>query len=332
MESTVLVTGATGFVGGRLAQMLLDDGIRPRLLVRSAQRLPRPLRDQCELVVGSLTDAAALAEAVQGVEQIYHCAANVNTWDSEAAYREANVEGVRNLLAAITRHNPRLKRLLQVSTVDVYGYPDEPADEGRELAPSAFGYGDSKRQSEELIRDWGAQQGIAYSIIRPCNIIGPGSQFIDVIGQELRSGLMITIDRGRANAGLVYVDNLIRFMRWAAEAEAAVNETYNVRDDYDIDWGTFIADYRAAIGGSGHLVNLPYGLANAIAASMEFVYRGLGLKSEPMLHRLLIAMFGKTCAHSAAKIRAASGLQMEVGYKEALQRSAQWFIDEYGAS
>ena len=75
----MLVTGATGFVGQHLARYLLKKGIRPRLLVRDAQRLAEDLRMMCDVVTGDITDAATLPAAVAGVEQVFHCAANVHT-------------------------------------------------------------------------------------------------------------------------------------------------------------------------------------------------------------------------------------------------------------
>jgi nucleoside-diphosphate-sugar epimerase len=319
-----LVTGATGFVGGRLAERLLEQGGSVRLLARDPGRLAPALRGVTDVITGDLADVPALARAVRGASVIYHCAANVNTWDTADAYDLANVQGVRALLDVITRENPGLSRLVHVSTMDVYGFPEEPCTEQCETARSGFGYGDSKRLGEILVKDFGAASGIPWTIIRPGNVIGPGSQFIGRIGKELEAGLMLTVGGGRANAGFIYIDNLVDYLIWAADAGKAVGQCYNARDRYDVDWATFLARFRTLIQGRGLIVNLPYGVTNVAARWVELGYRVFLPAREPLLHRLLVRIFGRTCGHDAEKIRKDSGLVGRVEFDEAMERSVRW--------
>jgi len=326
MTIDTLVTGATGFIGGHLAHRLIERGRNVRILVRSPSRVPASLRQSCELVVGDLDDLQALAEAVSGVRWIYHCAANVSTWSSWESYRRANVDGVSNLLEAIHQENTDLSRLLHVSSVDVYGFPKQPCSEECPLTGAGFGYGESKLQGEALVKRYGSKFGIPVTIVRPTNVIGPGSQFISRIGQELKSGLMMTIDGGRCNAGLVYIDNLVEAMILAAESPDSVGECFNIRDDYDVSWKEFVQCFRNSIHGSGIIINIPYAAAELLARIIESPWRILHLKSEPLLHRLLIRMFGRTCGHDAAKIRQVCGAVTSIGFDEAMQRSSAWFL------
>jgi nucleoside-diphosphate-sugar epimerase len=321
-RSDVLVTGATGFVGRRLAETLVGAGARVRLLVRRVEHLDRRLGSACEIVTGALGDAEALGRAVSGVSTIYHCAANVRTWDSRAAYHEANVVGVERLLEAIQSSNPSLGRLVHLSTFDVYGFPDMPCDETCDTHGGGFGYGETKLLGEALVR----QAGVPFTIIRPGNVIGPGSEFIRRIGNALRSGVMLTVSGGHSHAGLVDIDNLIGYLIWAADARPAVDQTYNVRDEFEITWAEFIAAFRPMIDGKGIVIDLPFPAADALARSLEILHHALRLKSEPLLHRLLVRIFGRTCGHSAEKIRLDSGIAPPVGSAESLARSAAWFL------
>ena len=323
----MLVTGATGFIGGRLAERLVQQGVSVRVLVRDAGRLAPALRGTTEIITGDLSDAQALGRAVSGAGVIYHCAANVNTWDTAAAYDAANVQGVKNLLNAIKNENPGLSRLVHVSTMDVYGFPQEPCDEQCKTAPSGFGYGDSKRLGEIAVQDFGAASGIPYTIIRPGNVIGPRSQFIQRIGNELKSGVMLKIDGGRTNAGFIYINNLVDYLIWAASAGNAAGQCYNARDWYDVNWSTFLARFRKLVKGRGLIIDLPFGAANAAARLIEYLY-GVFLPSrEPLLHRLLVRLFGRTCGHSAQKIRTDSGLDGRIDFDEAMERSVKWFLE-----
>jgi nucleoside-diphosphate-sugar epimerase len=324
-HSNVLVTGGSGFLGGHLVGRLLSDGWRVRLLIRTPSALSKNLRQQCDIIEGDLADAGVLSKAVSGVEVVFHCAANVNTWDSWDAYQQANVVGVENLLWAIARFNPMLKRLVHVSTVDVYGYPVDPCDERSTISGAGFGYGESKCLGESLIRRAGQEQRVPYTIIRPTNVIGPGSQFIERMGDALQSGVMLTVDGGRVNAGFVFVDNLVDYLLWAASSDRAQGECYNVRDSYDVTWQEFITRYRTAIGGRGYVINLPFWLAMLVARLMAGAYRVLGIRAEPVLHPLLVYIFGRTCGHDASKIKSHSGMIEGVGFEQAMHKSLRWF-------
>jgi len=323
---SALVTGATGFVGGRLAERLIQEGWTVRLLVRNADRVALPLRSGCDVIVGDLLDVEVVASAVRGVNVIFHCAANVSTWDSRDAYYAVNVLGVKNLMQTIARENPGLSRLVHVSTVDVYGFPALPCDETSETHGAGFCYGETKLLGENLVRELGDKAGISYAIIRPANVIGPGSQFITRIGAELKFGIMLTVDGGCSNAGLVYIDNLVDCLIWAGNAEQAHREYYNVRDDYDVDWATFLNKFRTGINGKGFIVNLSFSVADRIAKGFETVHKIFLPRHEPMLHRLLVRFFGRSCGHSAAKIQAHCATK--IGFDEAMKKSVGFFLEQ----
>ncbi len=324
-EGMVLVTGATGFIGRHLSERLLESGCMLRLLVRNEHRLTPALRAQCDVQVGSLEDEQALTRAVEGVKVIFHCAANVSTWDTLDAYYAANVTGVQHLLRAIEKVNPDLSRLVHVSTVDVYGFPEQPCDEQSNTHAAGFPYGETKLLGENLVREFGRCTGISYAIIRPANVIGPRSQFIERIGAELKSGLMVTISGGRTHAGLTYIDNLIDSLIWAGSAAAAHQQCYNARDDYDVDWITFLIALRRGINGKGRIIDLPFPVADGLARTFEAVHRVFFPAREPLLHRLLIRFFGRTCGHSVLKLHADAG-KNRVGFEEAVKRSSAWLL------
>lgn len=327
MMPEYLVTGATGFVGRRLAERLIVIGACVRVLVRQPEKLSSHLSSACEVIVGDLGNPASLDVAVAGVRAVFHCAANVRTWDDRSAYAAANIRGVENLVRAVVRRNPGLQRFIHLSSVDVYGFPDTPADETAALNDAGFPYGESKRQGELRLRQIAESHGIPYTILRPTNIIGPRSPFIERIGTELMSGLMLTIDGGGVHAGLLHVDNLIDYMLWAACSELSANETFNVRDRCDVSWGRFIDDLKVLIHGRGRVIDLPFVAASAAAYALAMPYRALRLTGEPMLHPLIVRIFGRTCGHSADKLWSISNMEAKVSYEQAMADSAAWFLE-----
>jgi nucleoside-diphosphate-sugar epimerase len=321
----ILITGASGFIGGALARRFIASGLHPRLLVREPSRLDPAIQERCEIIVGDLADLAALRRAVSGAATVFHCAANVNTWDSWENYNATNVLGVRMLLKAIEQEKPPLSRFVHLSSVDVYGFPSTPCDENAPAHGGPFGYGRSKVLGEAELLDAAKRLDLSYVILRPTNVIGPRGQFICRVGDELRSGLMLKVDHGRVDAGFLYIDNLLDCMLWAAQAPQAERKCYNVRDPEAVSWSRFLADLRYGIAGRGVVLDLPFAVANAAAVVLEFAWRLLRLRREPLLHRLVVFMFGRTCAHDINLLASAGAPLGGVGYEEAMRRSIIWY-------
>ena len=331
----VLVTGASGFIGRHLALRLLREGSVPRLLVRDPARVDPELRAGAEVVQGDLLQPASLRAAVRGCGAVFHCAGNVATWDSWQSYRRANVDGVSNLLQAVAEAaaagGALPRRWVHLSSVDVYGYPRRPSAEDARSDGGAFGYGRSKAQGEALLRREAARMGLSWCVLRPTNVMGPHSPFIDRIGDELRAGLMLRVGGGRADCGFLYVDNLVDCMLWARHAPQAHAACFNVRDPEQVSWRRFLDDLREGVGGRGRLLDLPFPLADSAAHLLQGGHRLLRLRREPLLHPLLVRMFGRTCGHDLGRLQRAGAPLGAVPYASAMQRSVQWYLQSRAA-
>ncbi len=327
---SVLVTGATGFIGGHLVSRLLAQGARVKLLVREPDRLPAAWRGRVQVCRGDLTRPESLAAAVRDVAWVFHSAANVQTWGSASAYEAVNVTGVRHLLEALAPQAKHIQRFIHISTVDVYGFPRTPCDEGCAPRFSGFGYGDSKLRGELLLRDMAPRLSLPYAILRPANVMGPGSPFIARIGRELQSGLMLRVSGGRADAGFLYVDNLIDALLWAGHAPQAEHEVFNVVDPMPVTWRQLLDDLRQRIHGKGWIIDLPYPVAAAAGTALALPYMLLGSRQEPLLHPLIVKIFGRTCGHRSAKLAAAGCPVGRVDYHQGMAESARWFLATCG--
>lgn len=320
----VAITGASGFVGGHLASRLLEEGARVSILARDVSRLDPGLARGCTVIQGDLLDRAAVERMLQAAAYVFHCAADVATWGPWDSYRRANIDGVRVLLDALQASGAAPRRLVHVSTLDVYGFPAEPASEEAVLDPVPYHYGESKRQGDLLVQQQCLALGMSHVVLRPGNIVGPGSPFVSRIGDALRSGPMLSIDGGRHHAGLVDVQNLLDVLLWAGWSPDADGQVYNLRDPWEICWSDYLRDFRQGSGLKGYVLDLDYRAAMRLASVVAAPYRWLGVRTEPLLHPLIVEIFGRTCGHAVDKLRAHGAPMGRVDYASSLRASLQW--------
>lgn len=327
-EGPCLLTGATGFIGGRLAVRLHATRRSVRCLARATSDTASLRALGLEIATGDLTDPASLASAAEGCATVVHCAAMVTDWATVAELRAANVAGTRNLATAAARAGAR--RFVHVSTTDVYGHPGgAEVDESYRGEGFANWYSQTKLEAEEALAATAAAEELPWTVLRPATVYGPGSvEVVGEIAKAIRAGHMLLIDRGRAIAGLLYVENLIDAILLALDAPAAVERAFNLSDDLDVTWGRFTADLAAGLGCRPPRLSLPYAPAAALGRAFELGYRGLrrstGLRTAPLLSRQAVQVLGRNqrfCTHEAA---ATLGWRPRVGYDEGLAATLEW--------
>ena len=169
----VLVTGAAGFLGGHLVDMLLERGDEVRAMVRPVEDASR-LRTLpgVEIVQGDLTDAQSLKRAVQGVERVYNVAAKTGPWGLEKEYNAVNIWGVADLITSAM--DAGVQRIVHTSSITVYGHHLHGiVTEDHPFSAEDNPYSRTKIASEKLIADLVKERGAPVVIVRPAWIYGP---------------------------------------------------------------------------------------------------------------------------------------------------------------
>lgn len=321
----VLLTGSSGFIGSRLAGRLAGEGRRVRCLARPTSDTSALTGLPVELVTGALGDESSLRRATEGCEQIVHCAALVSDWATVAEIRAANVTGTRNVLSAAAAAGTR--RLVHISTTDVYGHPGSgPLGEERRPVGFANWYAQTKLEAEDAVL---AARLPETAILRPATVYGPGSvEVVGAIARAIEGGHMLLVDRGRALAGLCYVENLIDAIVLALERPLGAWSTFNVTDELTVTWAQFTGDLARGLEAPRVKLSLPYPMAMAVALAMEAGYRGVraatGLQTAPLLSRQAVQVLGRDQSFSAARATEMLGWRPRVGYAEGLQATLEW--------
>lgn len=320
----VLVTGASGFLGGRLAEMLAARGEPVRVLARRAADLAHLSHLKIQIVRGGLTDVAALADAVRGVRVIYHCAACSTDWAAPATYVEANVAGTQTLLEAAAGA-ARLERFVHVSTTDVYGYPLAVCEEDGPTRDRGLPYNRTKLQGEQAVWRAHREQGLPITVVRPATIYGPrGKAFVTDFEELLRQRLMLLVDGGRARGGFTYVDNVAQAMIDAARSPAAVGRAYNLSDGTDATWEGYTSALADALGYARPWLRLPFSVAMAAAYVMEAPFLVLPLRGRPLLTRHAVYLLGRDQEFPATRALQEFGFAPRVSFEEGIARSVAW--------
>jgi UDP-glucose 4-epimerase len=177
MVKAVLVTGGAGFIGSHIVDRLVNEGFRVRVIDNlSSGRLEnlRHLGDSIEVIIGDLKRSEDALRAVDGVDSVFHFAANpevrVSTTNPEIHFNE-NIVATFKLLEAMRRRG--VKEIIFASSSSVYGEPEEiPVDEDAPLRPVSV-YGASKAACESLIHAYSKLYSIKAVILRYANVVGP---------------------------------------------------------------------------------------------------------------------------------------------------------------
>ena len=321
------LTGASGFLGGRLAQILAERGETVTALIRRGSETRHLDSLRVRIVRGSLTDAEALREALPGATHIFHCAAASTDWAPESTYRESNVRGTETLLAAALAHAPALERFLHVSTTDVYGYPRVPCAEDGPLVDAGLPYNRTKKLAEEAVWHAAVEAGLPVTVVRPATIYGPrGKAFVTDIAELLRARQMAVVAGGRERGGFLYVDDAVNGMLLAATLPAALGQAYNLCDGAGGTWREYVDGLADALGYKHAWIDLPYGFAGLTAKIMETPWRLLPrLPGRPLLTQHAVVLLGRDQEFPIARAQAELGFTPRVFLAEGLGRSADWF-------
>ena len=325
----VLVTGATGFTGGHLAQYLAGRGDEVRALVRpksrarfDASKLPRHGVVPYE---GDLTDAGTLGRAMEDVEVVYHIAATYReAGQPDSAYRAINVDGTRNLLEVA--HAFSVRRVVHCSTGGVHGHiAKPPANEDAPFNPGDV-YQETKLAAEKLAREFGASNGLDVVVARPIGIYGPGDTRFLRMFRGLARGRFPMIGSGRAFYHLTYIDDLIEGFRLCGTVPAAKGKTYILAGPRYTTLEQLVQMVAKELKVAPPRVHWPVWPFWTAGLLCEMIC--VPLRIEPPIYRRRVDFYTKSRAFDTARARTEIGFSPKVDLEDGIHRTADWYRRE----
>lgn len=268
----VLLTGATGLVGGSIARALLAAGRSVRALVRNPERARRVVPAACELVAGDVTDAASLPPALDGCRVVYHAAGLPEQWLPDVAtFERVNVDGTANLIAAALA--ARVERFVYSSTIDVFAAaPGATFDESViDPQPKGTAYERSKQAADRLVVA-ALERGLPAVFLHPSAVYGPvpaaSPGLNDLIARLLRGEIPMLLPGGMP---VVYAPD-VAAGHLLAETRAPIGARYILSESYHSL--VELARLVVATGGSGRVPRvMPLAVARAVSAVGEAIAR-----------------------------------------------------------
>jgi nucleoside-diphosphate-sugar epimerase len=242
----VVVTGASGFIGGRLTELLLELGADVMCFVRGGGISERLAHSGARFHTIDLADAAQLRLALDGVAIVFHCAYD---WNDEPW----NIAAIRALIEAARA--ARCARLVHLSSFVVYQLPQ--TGEITENSPadtSTAGYAYTKREIEaELLRAAAAREdALPVAILQPTIVYGARSRpwTIDPANELLRGDVLLP-ESGDGICNAVYVDDVVQAMLRAARHDGARGKRFLISGPAPITWTAFYAGMARELGVAG---------------------------------------------------------------------------------
>lgn len=265
---TVLVTGATGFLGGALVKYLIAEGAQVKALVRRPNR-DRDIKDLPNLtqVTGDITHPQTLDRAVKGCDVVFHVAVS---YGNLAEQTQVNVDGTRNIAEACARVG--VSRLVHISSLAAYGYGVRGIiTEETPLSPSNEPYSITKTRAEEALQSVSASTGLSFAIVRPGGIYGAGSGlWTRTMFTVARRKPLIFLGDGSGNAPLVHVDDLIRLIVLCGQHPQANGQAFNAVTPTPHTWREFLGEYAKLVHNTSWL-GIPVLPLRAIAGVIAFL-------------------------------------------------------------
>jgi len=319
---TALVTGGSGFIGGRLSERLaIEEGVNVRAMVRNLKKAERLWQLPLKIIQADLLDLSSLREAICGCDLVFHCAAMVREMGDRNEFFKTNVEGTENILKVSGEAG--VKRFIHFSSVAVYGMnPPDRADENTPFQPCGNLYCDTKIASEKAV--WAAHKEgkLPVVVIRPANVYGPNSNPWTVRPIKLiLSGQMVLVNGGMGLCNYVYIDNLIDPAVAATKNDRSVGQVYLISDGHAVRWKEFFG-YYARMAGRSKLRSVPAWLAKMIGLGMEIASKFTG--KTPKITREAISYLSKQARFNIEKARHELGYQPRLSLEEGMKLTEEW--------
>jgi len=284
-KGKTLITGAAGFIGSHLVDLLLKEGEPPnklRLFVKTGESLDNlPSNKNFDIIVGDIRDKKLIKKAMKDVEVVYHLAARIDFDGKDYAdYKDVNVDATQHLLDECK--NKRIKKFIFFSSIGVYGLPAGIGDiiswDEEHIKVPTNHYGRSKLEAEQAVIMAHSDWGMPYTIIRPASVYGPREKGPTLaLYRAINKRQFVMIGKGNNKMHYVYVTDLVKAARLAEKSKQRTGN-YIIAGEEPAKFKNIVKWISKSINQSVPKIVIPGWLALMISYPINIMGKITGIK------------------------------------------------------
>ncbi len=320
----VLITGATGFIGGHLVDRFLANGDHVRALVMPGNADVKKLTDKgVEAIRGDVREYRHVSRVMPGIDVVVHCAAVVTDWAPRREYKEVTVGGTRNICKVACKEN--VGRVIHISTNDVFGLSEKSIfDESSPRKRWREPYPDYKIKAEEICWLFHQEQRMPLTVIYPCLVYGKNdyTYVADLADAIIKNEMFFW--RNHAVIWPTYIDNLVDLIMCASDDDRAIGNGYLVHDGESVTLQAFCRSIAEELGVPPTTKHISFALAYANALLQQSKHKLLRNKKRPLLTTYIVKKLRSRLRFSIAKARIDLDWRPGVPFEDGFKQTMAW--------
>ncbi len=319
-ETNVLITGATGFLGKRIAKRLVDQGYPIRALVRKGSDVSALKGLGVEIVYGDVGDESSVEGAMQDADVVVHAAAGTSGTEKDSD--RGTIQGTRNVLTAC--RTTGIRKLIYISSCNVYGVAgyseNQMVTEEAQLErfPRRRGhYSAAKLQAEALVTEAMNLGGFPTVVLRLGTLYGPGAElYTKMMGVSFARRVFVVFGNGKGELPLVHVENSVDAIVECIVNGAADNQVFNVVDHDLVTKKMYMERVVRALCPKAVVIYCPMSLLLTLTWLQEKIIAIFGKQPFLTVYRLVSSQ--KRVRYSTSRIEKAIGWHSRVRFEQAV--------------